>query len=239
MIHIAICDDDRVQIKQTEKLILEAADRFSPEADLFSGGEELIKAVENGSYAPDLAVLDIHMPGSSGIEVAKSLNLLVPECRIIFLTSYLDYATEVYEARHSYFILKSELADRIDAALAKVLGDEPQEQRLSFREGRTVNTVSASELLYLERNLKKTTIALSSGEKHVTSAKSEELLKDLDLDRLVHCHQSFWVNMEKVTCMKAESFVLTSGEEIPISRSRKKAAKEAFFAQLERQMKHK
>lgn len=238
MVHIAICDDDYKQSQKTEKLILEKAERFSPETELFSDGTELIKAVKNGGYTPDLAVLDIHMPGNSGIDVAKTLNLLVPECNIIFLTSFLGYATEVYETRHSYFILKSELEERIDAAMTKVLADRAQELRIRFREGRVVQTVTAAEVLYLERILKKTAIVLCSGKKHFTTAKAEELLKDFPADRFAHCHQSFWVNVEKITGMKTESFSLINGEEIPISRSRKKEAKDAFFAQLERQTEH-
>lgn len=238
MVHIAICDDDYKQSQKTEKLILEKAERFSPETELFSDGTELIKAVKNGGYTPDLAVLDIHMPGNSGIEVAKMLNLLIPECSIIFLTSFLGYATEVYETRHNYFILKSELEERIDAALTKVLADRAQELRIRFREGRTVQTVTAPEILYLERILKKTAIVLCSGKKHFTAAKAEELLNDVPPDRFVRCHQSFWVNVEKIAGMKTESFSLVNGEEIPISRSRKKEAKEAFFAQLERQTEH-
>ena len=238
MVHIAICDDDYKQSQKTEKLILKKAERFSPETELFSDGTELIKAVKNGGYTPDLAVLDIHMPGNSGIEVAKMLNLLIPECSIIFLTSFLGYATEVYETRHNYFILKSELEERIDAALTKVLADRTQELRIRFREGRTVQTVTASEILYLERILKKTAIVLCSGKKHFTAAKAEELLNDVPPGRFVRCHQSFWVNVEKIAGMKTESFSLVNGEEIPISRSRKKEAKEAFFAQLERQTEH-
>ena len=235
MVHIAICDDDYKQSQKTEKLILEKAERFSPETELFSDGTELIKAVKNGGYTPDLAVLDIHMPGNSGIDVAKTLNLLTPECRIIFLTSFLGYATEVYETRHSYFILKSELPDRIDAALTKALEDRTQEPRLRFREGRTIQTAAVSEFLYLERILKKTAVVLCNGSKHFTAAKAEEVLKDVPPGCFVRCHQSFWVNTEKIASMKSESFVLLNGEEIPISRSRKKEAKEAFFAQLERQ----
>lgn len=238
MVHIAICDDDYKQSQKTEKLILKKAERFSPETELFSDGTELIKAVKNGGYTPDLAVLDIHMPGNSGIEVAKMLNLLIPECSIIFLTSFLGYATEVYETRHNYFILKSELEERIDAALTKVLADRTQELRIRFREGRTVQTVTAPEVLYLERILKKTAIVLCSGKKHFTAAKAEELLNDVPPGRFVRCHQSFWVNVEKIAGMKTESFSLVNGEEIPISRSRKKEAKEAFFAQLERQTEH-
>ena len=108
--------------------------------------------------------------------------------------------------------------------------------RLCFREGRTVKIVPASEVLYLERNLKKTTIALSSGVEHTTPAKAEELLKGVNKGMFVHCHQSYWVNLEKVTSMTADSFILSNGMEIPISRSQKKEVKKAFFAQLDRHM---
>ena len=236
MIHIAICDDDSTQLKKTEKLIMEAIAQYSPEIDRFSDGTELLKAMQNSDYVPDLAVLDIYMPKCSGIEVAKRLNELAPECRIIFLTSYLGYATDVYETRHSYFILKAELTDRIEAALAKALAETTENLRLCFREGRTVKIVPASEVLYLERNLKKTTIALSSGVEHTTPAKAEELLKGVNKGMFVHCHQSYWVNLEKVTSMTADSFILSNGMEIPISRSQKKEVKKAFFAQLDRHM---
>lgn len=236
MIHIAICDDDSAQLKKTEKLIMQAIAQYSPEIDRFSDGTELLKAMQNSDYVPDLAVLDIYMPKCSGIEVAKRLNELAPECRIIFLTSYLGYATDVYETRHSYFILKAELTDRIEAALAKALAETTENLRLCFREGRTVKIVPASEVLYLERNLKKTTIALSSGVEHTTPAKAEELLKGVNKGMFVHCHQSYWVNLEKVTSMTADSFILSNGMEIPISRSQKKEVKKAFFAQLDRHM---
>ncbi len=236
MIHIAICDDDSAQLKKTEKLIMQAIAQYSPEIDRFSDGTELLKAMQNSDYVPDLAVLDIYMPKCSGIEVAKRLNELAPECRIIFLTSYLGYATDVYETKHSYFILKAELTDRIEAALAKALAETTENLRLSFREGRTVKIVPASEVLYLERNLKKTTIALSSGVEHTTPAKAEELLKGVNKGMFVHCHQSYWVNLEKVTSMTADSFILSNGMEIPISRSQKKEVKKAFFAQLDRHM---
>ncbi len=237
MIQIAVCDDEPIQLKRTGEILAQAAASYSPEIDLFSDGTDLLKAIQNSDYAPDLAVLDIYMPKSDGIEIAKSLNALLPECRIIFLTSYLGYAMDVYETRHSYFILKAQLADRIDAALSKALEDITKDLRLSFREGRTVKTVPAPEVLYLERNLKKTTIVLSSGGKHTTYKKAEELLRGAGEGMFVQCHQSYWVNLERVTSMAADSFILSNGVEIPISRSRKKEAKEAFFAQLDRQIK--
>ena len=50
------------------------------------------------------------MDGMNGIELANELNSTLPECRIIYLTGYLDYAPDVYTTEHVWFVLK----DRID-----------------------------------------------------------------------------------------------------------------------------
>ncbi len=53
--------------------------------------------------------------------MAQSMKHYAPFCQIIFLSSYLSYATEVYETEHIYFILKSQLHQRIGPALHQAL----------------------------------------------------------------------------------------------------------------------
>ena len=53
--------------------------------------------------------------------MAQSMKQYAPFCQIIFLSSYLSYATEVYETEHIYFILKSQLHQRIGPALHQAL----------------------------------------------------------------------------------------------------------------------
>ncbi|EKC47003.1 Response regulator of the LytR/AlgR family, partial [human gut metagenome] len=59
--------------------------------------------------------------GTGGIRLAQSMKHYAPFCQIIFLSSYLSYATEVYETEHIYFILKSQLHQRIGPALHQAL----------------------------------------------------------------------------------------------------------------------
>ena len=72
-------------------------------------------------YAPDIAVLDIQMDEMTGIELAKQLNAALPQCAIIFVSSFLGFATDVYEAEHTYFILKASLSSASETALQRAL----------------------------------------------------------------------------------------------------------------------
>lgn len=233
MLWIAICDDDAVQLEVTRRAVMDTIGDWRPQVDLFSDGVELLRALERADYRPDIAILDIQMPGGSGIEVGKRLNELVPSCRIIFLTSYIGYATDVYETKHSYFVLKSELARRIGPALDRALADMEQDVRLTFRAVGEVRTVDVNEVLYFERNLRKTRVVCQRGT-YETGSKPEELLRDVPSERFVHCHQSFWVQLRHVKSMGAEKFTLSNGVDIPISRGCRAEAKAAFFASLHR-----
>ena len=46
---------------------------------------------------PDIAILDIQLPGDSGIQLATLLNQSAPYCQILYLSSFVDYAVDVYK----------------------------------------------------------------------------------------------------------------------------------------------
>ena len=109
MLPIAICDDEPLQRQQTAEVIRLHGTAYEPVLREFASAEELINAIHGENYTPRIAVLDIQMKEQDGISLAQALNQLIPQCAVIFLTSYLDFATEVYQADHVYFILKQQL----------------------------------------------------------------------------------------------------------------------------------
>ena len=120
MIPIAVCDDERVHGLRTREVILSHGGVQNPEVQLFETPDALLDAIRLRDYSPRVAVLDIRMAGTDGIQLAEQINDLLPQCAIIFLTAFLEYATDIYETRHVYFILKSELEQRIGSALKKL-----------------------------------------------------------------------------------------------------------------------
>ena len=57
-------------------------------------------------HAPDVALLDIDMPGMSGLELAKGLKEAHPDTAVIFLTGYAQYAVDAFAMHASGYLLK-------------------------------------------------------------------------------------------------------------------------------------
>ena len=82
----------------------------------FTRSEDALRHLE-GNRA-DVALLDIDMPGMSGLEMAKKLREKWPEMQIIFLTGFPQYALEAYEVHPSGYLLKPIKKDKLAAELA-------------------------------------------------------------------------------------------------------------------------
>lgn len=85
-VRILIADDHSV-VRAGLRALLERHGNFRVVAEASSGEEAVTKAQE---LQPDVAVLDIRMPGISGIEACRRIVKIVPGCRVIMLTSYAE-----------------------------------------------------------------------------------------------------------------------------------------------------
>lgn len=85
-IRILIADDHSV-VRAGLRALLERKGDFTVVAEAETGEEAVAKARE---YRPDIAVLDIRMPGISGIEACRQIVNTVDNCRVIMLTSYAE-----------------------------------------------------------------------------------------------------------------------------------------------------
>lgn len=86
MVQILIADDHAV-VRAGLRALLERQGNFKVVAEASTGEEAVAKAKENH---PDVAVLDIRMPGISGIEACRQIIESQPECKVIILTSYAE-----------------------------------------------------------------------------------------------------------------------------------------------------
>jgi DNA-binding LytR/AlgR family response regulator len=94
-----------------------------------TGGEALDALVE---HQPDIAFLDIRMPGLSGVEVARQLLASGASTRVVFVTAYDAHAIEAFDARAVDYVLKpvrrarlAETVDRLKRALAQAAQPAP------------------------------------------------------------------------------------------------------------------
>jgi two-component system, NarL family, response regulator DesR len=77
-------------------------------------------------HRPDVALLDIEMPGVSGLEAALALRTAVPECRVLILTTFgrPGYLRRAMDAGARGFLVKDSPVEDLAAAIRKVLGGE-------------------------------------------------------------------------------------------------------------------
>ncbi|MFC5719983.1 response regulator transcription factor [Streptomyces gamaensis] len=87
-------------------------------------GEEIVPAAL--AARPDVALLDIELPGRSGLDAAAELRERLPECRVLILTTFgrPGYLRRAMEAGASGFLVKDGPVEELAAAVRRVLAGE-------------------------------------------------------------------------------------------------------------------
>lgn len=230
MLKIAIVDDDPVQLAHAAAMAERETAAFDPAIETFSSPEDLAERIKESQYAPDIAVLDIELGSGNGVELAAELNRLLPISRVIFLTAYPEYASDVYKTEHIWFVLKNRAEEYLGEALRKAAGagSAPQPGIMLTSRGSAM-FLPENEILYLSREGRRAMIVTENGSFY--SSRSPASLLGTELaPAFIRCHQGYWVNLEKITALERECFVLTNGERLPISRTCREEARGRFFA---------
>ena len=232
MLQIAICDDNKLHLEHEKELVHKALSEYKTEIELFSSAEELLRSIEPGDYKPDIAILDIQMDGMNGIELANELNSTLPECCIIYLTGYLDYAPDVYTTEHVWFVLKDRIDDTIAPALFKAVSTSPVGRcsalGLVAKAGGKTCFIPLHDVMYIDRVGRKSRIVTVSGETLVPQS-PDALLSGPIGQVFIHCHQGYWVNSQKIAALDRTEFILTDNTRIHISRTFLAASRAKFF----------
>lgn len=97
--------DDEPQVLEDTRFIISQA---APEAELmtFSRAAPALEAIANDALRPDVVFCDIEMPGLNGLDFAARLKTLSPGSRIVFVTSYAQYALDAFRLHANGYLLK-------------------------------------------------------------------------------------------------------------------------------------
>lgn len=116
--------DDHPLVCEGIKAILDNEDGMEL-AGIANSGQEAEHSFTR--LKPDLALVDLRLPGESGIEIIRRLRPLAPECRYIILTTYADPedVRMAMEAGVDGYILKEALPEEMTSALRLVSRGRP------------------------------------------------------------------------------------------------------------------
>ncbi|NNE55185.1 MAG: response regulator transcription factor [Flavobacteriales bacterium] len=150
MIKVVICDDHKI-VRQGLKQIISGYPDIDILADDISSGEELLQRLR--TLEPDLIILDVSLPGRSGLEVLKQVKIFYPEIKVLVLSMYPEdqFAIRMLKAGASGYLHKDSEPEVLINAIRTIQdGGEylsPQITKLLYREMNNKNQDLPHKLL--------------------------------------------------------------------------------------------
>ena len=157
MIFQILIVDDEPHVVDAIRGILEQEPEVDLEIHTAFRGQQALKLCQQ--YPISLLITDIRMPDMSGLELARQVRQLTPDCNVILLTAYSDftYAYEGIQLHAGDYILKTEDKQIIRSRIFKILGTMEQELRHrswleSARESNPISDRLCKKLLMPQRS---------------------------------------------------------------------------------------
>jgi two-component system LytT family response regulator len=233
-----LCADDEPHALESLRQLISADPGLELVGSCSSGDEAIRLARE---LAPDLLVLDIRMPGSSGLDVVAALD---PEARplVVFATAYDDHAVEAFELHAVDYLLKPFDDARFTKALLRArerqkegpapgrarleeLLEERGEDRLVIhREGAMV-MVPFEDILWVEAADQYVKVHGADGRTELMRASMGHVEKRLPAEDFLRVHRSAIIRRQAVRALTSSTsgtgrLTLEGGTTVPVSRTR-------------------
>jgi len=238
----AVIADDEPHLASYLKDLLAAA---WPELQIVAVAKNGLEAAERiAALQPDVAFLDIKMPGRTGLEVAQGIE---GTTRVVFVTAFDEFAVAAFEQQALDYVLKPVKADRLARTVERLKAAAPLEdprlatalQRLlgapgaprsaplrhiRASQGDLVHQIDVADVLYFLADDKYTCVRTAAGE-HLIRTTITELAAQLDPERFVQVHRSTIVNLDHLAGTRRDElsrlFIRMRGHdgELPVSRA--------------------
>jgi len=243
--HRAIIADDEPHLAR--HLQQQLAGLWPELAIVAVAGNGIDAAALIAEHEPDLAFLDIRMPGLNGLEVAQGIE---GRTRAVFVTAYDEYAVQAFEHAALDYLLKPLRSERLqrtvervraalatpaqdDAALAQTLRrlmGQPAGERLPHLrylragKGGTVHNIAVDEVLFFQAD-DKYTVVRTAGDEYLIRTPIAELAARLDPDEFWQVHRATIINLAHLAGTRRDEasrlFLRMRGHaaELPVSRA--------------------
>ena len=242
----ALLADDEPHLARA---LAEQLARLWPDLQIVHVARNGVEAAERiAALRPDLAFLDIQMPGLTGLEVAQGIE---GATRVVFVTAYDEYAVQAFDSEAVDYVLKpvnetrlQRTVERIRRALA-----QPEEsadgtqllatlrrllpaaaapaQRLRWvraSNGELTHQIAVDDVLFFRADDKYTCVQ-TAGAEHLIRTPISELAAALDPEQFVQVHRSTIVNLAHLAGTRRDEasrlFLRLRGHvhELPVSRA--------------------
>lgn len=230
MYNLVICDDNIAAINNVKTIV----ETYYPNQFDIKTAQN-VNDIDVGSII-DILLMDIELNSdTNGIEVSSSLLMNQSNMQVIFISSYHQYAEEIFNVCPVYYVQKPVNADVLKKAIDRALTNLKEENDAVFKVQNSgeVLTIRVKDILFVESQLRKV--------KLVTANREIEFYDKLDnvenkMNELGACfikiHKSYIVNAEHVVSLVNSSATLDNDIEIPVSKTYYQQAKMSYLKYL-------
>ena len=218
--YIAVCDD---QIEELEK-VKELLDTWRTERGssmhykTYRSAAELLDAARRERFT--LYLLDVLMPGMTGMDAAREIRTFDAAAEIVFLTTSPGFAYESYGVRAIDYLLKPLNSKLLYPVLDRLHRREQKPQDgLTVKSDGVLLRLPFAQLTYVEVNGKHLYFNMADGSVHEVSASLKEYSGALlARPEFMRVHRSYIVKMYQVEKLSQTGAVTFSGKTVPVSR---------------------
>lgn len=207
----ALIADDDAGMRLLMRKLLEKSGGFTLCGEASDGAELLTLAAE---HHPQLVLLDVEMPGVSGVDCARELQDSDPHTILIFATAHDKYMADAFEVYAFDYLLKPFKAERALATLeraksvlrtredaarsAKPVEPRPQSGRILLKHRDGVSVLNMEDILLVQREERATVLYTVNDGRYVTGDSLADIEARLDPALFMRCHKSYIINLSHV-----------------------------------------
>ena len=211
MINLLICDDNPKITKQVSELIVifEKKYKINFLNDIKHSGDFVLN--NNKSY--DIAIVDIEMPGISGLRLSEKLKELNSDIIVIVLTSFQNYLDSAMKIHVFRYLSKPLDKNRFYSNLKEAI----EEYRLISKSiilkyNDEVHLIKTKDILYIENQKYGSIVYTTRGDFYI-NIKPKELNRKINQDKyFIFSHNSILVNLQNVIDFNKTTIVLRKNE---------------------------
>ena len=223
LIRIAICDDEKEAVIQHEDIVKRSLRScgIGYEIVTYTKSSNLLFDITDDHFFFDLILLDIEMPGITGMELSEKTKLYLPNVKIIFITSHIEYAIDAFELSIFRYVPKSNLTDRLVAAVtdaAKLIELEAGKEYIIQAAGR-MEKIPYKDIFYIQRDGGKNSVLVSCMGISKVRKSLQQIFEELNTPEFIFIDRGYIVNIIQIMKIRDGMAYLKNGEKLPVSRS--------------------
>ena len=233
VLKIAICDDEKKFCDSAERMLnLYMEDKgLQFQVDVFNVPSELVDMTEKGTIY-DIYLLDIYMPGVTGMSIATELRSRGVKSPVIFLTSSTDHALEAFGVDATHYLLKPYSRENFCVGMDKAMQSitSHKDDSIVLKVDNEYRSIPVSGIIYCEAEDKYQRLYLENGERLLVRISGMELYKLLsEFDSFYHCGRAHILSLDYISRVTADGVIFKNGTQLKLPHTVLAELKKAFF----------